>query len=483
MNKSNLPTLILSFSIIFLSLSVVDNNTWFKIYDSPYHRDNYGYVVCKADGNNYFVVGAARRPSSQVQNIYVIKLNEYGDTLWTRILRDNNTLNSIPLTAVSTPDGGCVMSGDGDISFSVKINSAGGVEWDKTYPGGGRLYDIKNTSDMGFIGCGDISSFSGYILKLDSLGNRQWDRTYVDGFSNTFESIDELVNSEYILTGVNEATFSSTPKALAMKINNQGDTIFNKKLLVNQRGGTGLKINLINQSVLIGGGTADTTNSFSVSYFQKLDTSGNLLFTKIFETNQQEYLYDFKIVNSNQYIFTVARYNFADSVYAKVFICDSSGNILNQKNFVKDSVYSLFSSIDKSNDGYFIFTGSVGNNREINNDNTIVVKTDSNLNYKPVNVPNINSLTLKNEYELLQNYPNPFNSSTNIKFNLLKGGFVEINLYDISGKLVRVLVSEKYEKGQYDNFLDMYDLASGIYFYTLTINKDIHDTKKLILIK
>lgn len=479
MKKSKFSILILSFSIISLSLSMTDNNTWFKIYDSPYHSDSYGNVVCKADGNNDYIISAVRRTSSQVQNIYVLKLNEYGDTLWAKIFREDINVNSIVNTAVSTPDGGCVMSGQGNILFSVKINSAGGVVWDKTYPGGGRLHDIKMTSDNGFIGCGDISSFKGYIIKLDSLGNREWNRTYTDGFFNSFTSVVELTNSVYMITGIFNQTITDTTKELVIKMNGQGDISLNKKLLVNNRTAAGVKIVKDNNDLIIAGVTVNATSSFNASYFQKIDTSGNILFANILEPNQQESLQDFKILSYNKYLLSVVRYNFNDSTYAKVIICDSIGTVLNYKNFFVDSAYTIILSLDKTFEGYYVFAGYIGRQY----DNILVIKTDSNLNYNPVSIFNSNIQNEIQQYQLFQNYPNPFNPSTNIKFSLQKEVFVEINLYDISGKLVRVLVSKKFGKGLYNNFFDMSDLSSGIYFYSLTINKNIFDTKKLILLK
>ena len=49
-------------------------------------------------------------------------------------------------------------------------------------------------------------------------------------------------------------------------------------------------------------------------------------------------------------------------------------------------------------------------------------------------VPTVTSLS--------DNYPNPFNPTTNIDYNISKGGFVSIVVYDMNGAEVRTLVSE-----------------------------------------
>jgi len=86
-------------------------------------------------------------------------------------------------------------------------------------------------------------------------------------------------------------------------------------------------------------------------------------------------------------------------------------------------------------------------------------------------------------YKLYQNYPNPFNSITNIKFKLKSGMiFAEIKVYDITGKLIRVLTSKKYEAGEHTVRFDAAGFPSGVYFYRLTAG-EYNAVKKMVLIR
>ena len=102
-----------------------------------------------------------------------------------------------------------------------------------------------------------------------------------------------------------------------------------------------------------------------------------------------------------------------------------------------------------------------------------------------------NNISISNQnYELFQNYPNPFNSITNIKFKLKSGmpdfslnsRFAEIKVYDITGKLIRVLTSKKYEAGEHIVRFDASGLPSGVYFYKLTAG-EYNAVKKMVLLK
>lgn len=92
------------------------------------------------------------------------------------------------------------------------------------------------------------------------------------------------------------------------------------------------------------------------------------------------------------------------------------------------------------------------------------------------------STTVPKEFSLAQNYPNPFNPTTTITFSLPKEGYVEIKLFDVTGKEVATLVSDPYRAGTYSVEFDATKLASGVYFYKITTG-DFTATKKMVLIK
>jgi hypothetical protein len=86
------------------------------------------------------------------------------------------------------------------------------------------------------------------------------------------------------------------------------------------------------------------------------------------------------------------------------------------------------------------------------------------------------------EYELSQNYPNPFNPTTTVQYALKERSSVELVLYDILGREVKVLVKEEQEAGYYKVQLNAGRLASGIYIYRLQAGEYV-DIKKMVLLK
>lgn len=92
------------------------------------------------------------------------------------------------------------------------------------------------------------------------------------------------------------------------------------------------------------------------------------------------------------------------------------------------------------------------------------------------------STIVPTEYNLSQNYPNPFNPSTKIEFDLRAEGFTTVDVYDLTGRHVRTLISGKMNAGSYELNFDASALASGIYFYRLT-SGEFSSIRKMSLIK
>lgn len=72
-----------------------------------------------------------------------------------------------------------------------------------------------------------------------------------------------------------------------------------------------------------------------------------------------------------------------------------------------------------------------------------------------------------NDFQLEQNYPNPFNPVTTIKYYLPEGCNINLKLYDVLGKEIKLLDSGYKTSGSYSVELNAQNLSSGIYFYEL----------------
>jgi len=92
------------------------------------------------------------------------------------------------------------------------------------------------------------------------------------------------------------------------------------------------------------------------------------------------------------------------------------------------------------------------------------------------------------EFKLHQNYPNPFNPTTTIMFQIPSSTFVELKVYDVTGKEIITLVNDFKSPGEYEVIFDARvhghatNLSSGIYFYKLGAG-DFIQVRKMMMIK
>jgi len=86
------------------------------------------------------------------------------------------------------------------------------------------------------------------------------------------------------------------------------------------------------------------------------------------------------------------------------------------------------------------------------------------------------------EFELSQNYPNPFNPTTQISYQLPEDSVVRLEIYDLLGRRVQILVNDNQQTGRHTVTFDASGLASGVYIYRLQAG-EFTQSRKLYLIK
>ncbi len=99
--------------------------------------------------------------------------------------------------------------------------------------------------------------------------------------------------------------------------------------------------------------------------------------------------------------------------------------------------------------------------------------------------PNVvDNLIISDNFILLQNYPNPFNPSTNFSYYIPESGNVSLEIFNMIGERVDILINELQNAGSYSLTwnTNVNSLPSGMYLARLNWNQNIK-TLKVILLK
>jgi hypothetical protein len=102
--------------------------------------------------------------------------------------------------------------------------------------------------------------------------------------------------------------------------------------------------------------------------------------------------------------------------------------------------------------------------------------------FNAIAVDSVGSVTEKPVWFLGQNYPNPvpMSQSTKIEYSVPVTSKVELVLYDMQGRPVKIMVDEMKNAGRYFYDLNTGVLAKGLYIYSMHAG-NFHDVKKLVL--
>jgi hypothetical protein len=467
---------------ILLSVNSQPSITWQRVFPNVPGSYSYasGYGIQPADNGGFYFINACPPLKTQV-----IKLDAYGNTIWSRIIDSVNCT-----TGVVTSDGGYLVTGinnkitqfKGD--FSVKFSSSGNLVWNKTVDNEHSvILKMIKADNNTFVMCGYTTEY-GLILALDSLGNLKWKQHYPTPMWKNFWTICKAYNGGYLAAGYySESEY--TDWVILTRIDGSGNIIWEKKY---DTVGTYKIYNATSIQQYSGGyiftpleavkiGTSDTKQSFI-----KIDSAGNLISIKVIPEDHFKYspAGDLRIINPNKYLVCGSVYDStSDTICASIIITDSSG-IIKKKHLFKES-NAGFSECYSINSNDFVLVGISYFLNPEDHYNAYVVRTDTNFIVPYISVKSISN-KVPNKYILHQNYPNPFNCSTIIEYELPENVYVELSVYDILGRKVIELVNSYQKSGKYDINVDMNSISTGIYFYTLKAG-NYRDSKKLVLVK
>ena len=92
------------------------------------------------------------------------------------------------------------------------------------------------------------------------------------------------------------------------------------------------------------------------------------------------------------------------------------------------------------------------------------------------------AVDIPKDFMLCQNYPNPFNPTTILEFGVPVDSKVKVEVYNLLGQLIAVLVNEVRPAGYYKVTFGSQSMPSGVYFYRMTAGSFVQ-TKKMLLLK
>jgi hypothetical protein len=364
-------------------MNVTDNHTidvtfrvyvaetiWSKTYGhADWYCENRTYGLDATDDGGYVFAARSFYDASGdgdwETDFWVVKLDADGNIQWEK--RFGGESLDHPESVLQTADGGYIVAGKsysyrtGDHycdMWVIKLNSSGGIEWQKTY--GGTGYDMPNdlqeTFDSqgvssGYMLAGYTTSFGagGYdawVLKLGNFGTVEWEKTY-GGTGNEFgrairQVFDQDGNPDgYVMAADTQSFGAGSCDAWVIKIDNSGTVEWEKTY-----GGSGLEVPQSIQVANDGGYVVSAwTDSFGAGkhdfWALKLDAVGSLVWQYTYGGSETDTAQDLEKTADGGYIMTGWTLSFGvDSFDAWVVKLSDAGHIQWQKSYNVTYTYS-----------------------------------------------------------------------------------------------------------------------------------------------
>ncbi len=220
--------------------------TWAKSYgglDTDIVSD-----VKQTTDRGYIVSGSTSSFVAGTWDAWILKLTENGSVAWEKTYgnSDFECFESVQQTS----DGGYIVAGStdsygggggADDFWLLKLNSAGGVVWQKTYRGTGYDYvnSVQQTSEGGYIVVGGTNSYGAgstdvWVLKIYNDGAVDWQKTYGGTGNDSANSVQQTSDRRYIIAGVTNSFGAGDNDFWLLRLNENGVLIWQKTY-----GGTG----------------------------------------------------------------------------------------------------------------------------------------------------------------------------------------------------------------------------------------------------
>jgi len=532
--------LIFTFTIILQYFSGVvfaqlPTQQWVARYNGVNNGDETAVDMALDSSGNIYVTG---RDGDVPEGFVTIKYNSAGVQQWTARYTLISTIIPIPVKIAVDRNGNVYVIAYDYECILVKYNNNGIQQWVRRYhgpmgTGGDNAFKdiaIDSANNIYVTGKSRVTNLVGDLvtLKYDPAGVLIWVKSYnrVSGDTGGAGGKSIVIDKQHniIVTGNQETSNGSN--VLTIKYNINGDSLWNREYRsVYNRNDEGYIVRTDSQNNIYVAGHTERTisdnliltlkynssgvfqwNSFyhgpapdsvtgttiNIPHDMIVDGLGNVIVTGESTTPETDYDYATIKYNTNgieQWSRRYTRPGWEIDIPNSLTL-DSSGNVY-VTGYVHTLKYDPLGSVVWEFDNFY--SGRYYSGIKIllaNNNDMLLFGTYFSIPYWDLitfrfsQVTGINQIinSVPESYFLGQNYPNPFNPDTKISFGIPGSGVVKIKVFDVSGRIISVILDKYLTAGSYVVDFDGGNYSSGIYFYKIE-NDNFIETKKMILLK
>ena len=345
------------------------DTVWTRTYGGD--RGDGGNAVLQTPDGRFTVFGNTWSFGAGQQDVWLLRLDESGDTLWTRTY-GTSSIEQI-IYGEQTPDGGYIMSGAGGEQgqpaalLLIKTDSLGDTIWTRLVPES-FAYWLAQTPDSGYFVVGGTTRNGpmmedGYIVRFDANGESLWTKTYTGSGHDFFWSVQPTSDGSYVVAGMTSSFGAGGGDAWLLKVNQSGETLWSRTY-----GGVGSEYGFEAQEtpdrgfILVG-----CTNSYGPSpgwnlYVVKTDSVGDTVWTRTYGRDLDDCAWSVELCDVGGYV-VLGYTDYSNGTVGDMWLLrlDANGDTLWTRSF-GGSGCEIGYWLSTANDGGYVLTGWTSTN-------------------------------------------------------------------------------------------------------------------------
>ncbi len=261
-------------------VTVVAQVTFQRTYGGS--GDDRGWSVQQTSDGGYILAGFTSSYGAGLYDIYLIRTDARGDTIWTRTYGESGS--DYAYSVVQTADGGFAVAVSIrrpgiDSAYVIKTDPKGTIQWQKAY--GGILYSIQRTTDGGFCLVGQNQN-DVYIVRTNETGDTLWTRAFGDTAEDRGYASAQTPDGGFAITGWTYSFGDGSGDVYLIKTDAHGDSLWTRTY-----GGSepdcGTSILVTSDGGYIITGTTESFGTADISiYLIRTEADGDTMWTRVF---------------------------------------------------------------------------------------------------------------------------------------------------------------------------------------------------------
>ena len=448
-----------------------------------------GYSLQQTLDGGFIIAGMTGSFGSVCSACYLVKADSCGEIEWEQCF--DLDYYECAYSVRQTSDGGYILAGDsGDMPFGeayiIKTDNAGVLEWESLFEATppsthvtGRC--VRQTFDGGYIIAGSSSSMGGggiYLLKLDQLGEEEWSGTIGSGGPGDHwygYAIEQTPDSGYVVAGrygttgyvVKTHPVSGIEWERTFGAGISSFTAFNSVCITDS-----------NDYLLAGTICPNEIGNYEI-YLVMLDEAGDLLWEFTMGGPEGESASSVQQTTDGGFIVAGTTNSYGSGESDVYLLKVDEYGCLEWQTWVGGPENDGASAVQQTTDGNFAIAGTTRSYGAGSYDVWLLkVGVPEGISERDPNIPGSITCTA---------FPNPCTGTSQIRYTIPSTSHTEITLFDVSGRLVKIILDRVQPAGEYTvtwngSFEDGEEVPGEIYFIHLNAG-NLQASEKIILIR